>query len=1509
MSWAKRLARVFLGGAVSGGSWGKGASAPRGRRVAVEALEDRRLLSVGFDVTDVDTGGVTPYGDPIVFGNAVYFSGHEATHGAELWKMDANEDVSLVADINPDSESSHPREFAVLGNTLFFSAGEPDHGVELWAMNQDGSVTLVEDIAPGSAPSTPSELTRFDSEIYFHARHNDGNVAVWKVDESGNVRMVQEMGDSTPWRYNWIKAQFTVVNEHLYYRDPQSRFWKLDSSDTSYELGQLEYDSRITALDDSLFILEPGHHGNDSYVRPSVWQLDSFGERTFLGYFGRVPVDPVPFDYSQSFYQQLPITLDSTVYIPVVEALGLSYGDDSAALWSIDATGQTEQVTDLGVFSFGAEPINMSLLGDWLFFNDGNYELHVVAPPGMAEVASGVPRTIFDSSVAFGDFLYFRSGNGFKKLGIPEFDYGDAPESYGASLTANGARHVATGPTLGAKRDAEADGLPTVSADGDDIATSDDEDGVTFASTTFVTSADVNVQNAPDGAKLDGWVDFNGDGSFGGPGEQIFDSLDVIEGANPLSFVVPEGAIAGDTYARFRLSSAGGLAPIGSAADGEVEDYLVSIIPADTPYSLLSETVDVGHGAFPEGVSSVVIDGNYGISGATVYHRDGNEWREMQQLSPESTLDTDGYGKASAISGTRVAVAADTSVFVYELVEGEWRTQGAWALPTDSVAGEIVLDGDTLAVQASDISVLVYQWVDVEWGLASEWTLPEDSGTISDVDLEGPTIAVLAHTPDQQYYDSKDLASLFLIEQVDGNWEVVQALGHKWVDSIQLKNGTLGVRKNGFYIYEDWDTARGSLSAGVVSVYRRTENGWVGKGYSAEVTREWWGTFANEDIWDEWDDGLGMALAVDGDRAFGVADEYILELQWNDSLGHWEEVGRISVDFASPIALDGDVVAYEDAQSVIIDSPSGERHISLGSTLDFLEIEDGTVFASVPDVDQVQWYDVNFESETEEFQVAVKEGGEITVSTSGETIPRIDVYDPSGQLVASDWSFLTCVASSMGVYTVKTTAQTDQWVSYDVSILSEVPASTGPLVADYLEMVYALPPDQANLLPLEAARDGYLTVVGREVNSTDEFGFVLLDEDKNVLETASPTTDQGAGAWSYERRLDYLVTGGESFYLMVLGDGSQVDLRVCNLVSQTGDTVDVFDTYRDDRYLFSVSDTFDVTANSVDYRFDDATSFTFHSEAGDDTIEMVDSDGDDTLTVSPSQMVLSGTTSGGTAFSATADGFRYAHGYAKAGGNDAAQFVGSAQADRVKAYEQLVKAMGGAHYARAKFFERVEVDLGDGVDAAVIVPSSGSDVLRAMKDEVCVAHDVDLAAGARPAFASMAYDVTIVGAERVVARGRGGDDWVELHDSALNDVFIAKPHKVEMMNGPREGVERGAEYRISARGYRNVSAIADQGGDTDVAKLYDTGEEGVDVWAAAYADGQTWSTMASPSRLLYEVLAFEQVGGYGFNGGLGEGHGTNRPEHGDDVDFVFKYGYWEGDEEPGPTDPRTERGR
>ena len=88
-------------------------------------------------------------------------------------------------------------------------------------------------------------------------------------------------------------------------------------------------------------------------------------------------------------------------------------------------------------------------------------------------------------------------------------------------------------------------------------------------------------------AKVDAWVDFNQDGVFDATTERVTPAAgaDVVNGTNLVTFAVPGGAVLGDTFARVRLSSAGGLNPDGEAVDGEVEDYQVTIAePPATVY-------------------------------------------------------------------------------------------------------------------------------------------------------------------------------------------------------------------------------------------------------------------------------------------------------------------------------------------------------------------------------------------------------------------------------------------------------------------------------------------------------------------------------------------------------------------------------------------------------------------------------------------------------------------------------------------------------------------------------------------------------------------------------------------------------------------------------------------------------------------------------------------------------------------------------------------------------------
>lgn len=162
-------------------------------------------------------------------------------------------------------------------------------------------------------------------------------------------------------------------------------------------------------------------------------------------------------------------------------------------------------------------------------------------------------------------------------------DWGDAPDpTYPAVRLSGGASHlIVPNFLLGALEDPEPDGQPNPAATGDDNAGLADEDGIQFLGPVLISSnafVQVNLLSGPAGGFLDAWLDFNSNGSWGDPGDQIFSSLPIPPGVSTNVFSVPGNAVLGKTFARFRLSSTGGLTPLGSAMDGEVEDYLLTIL-------------------------------------------------------------------------------------------------------------------------------------------------------------------------------------------------------------------------------------------------------------------------------------------------------------------------------------------------------------------------------------------------------------------------------------------------------------------------------------------------------------------------------------------------------------------------------------------------------------------------------------------------------------------------------------------------------------------------------------------------------------------------------------------------------------------------------------------------------------------------------------------------------------------------------------------------------------------
>ncbi len=160
---------------------------------------------------------------------------------------------------------------------------------------------------------------------------------------------------------------------------------------------------------------------------------------------------------------------------------------------------------------------------------------------------------------------------------IKGYDYGDSPSTYPKAW-----HKVTTGGLyLGYKVDVESNHQPDSDAMGDDSHGVDDEDGITFHSDTLTPgSVFGGVITISDAGYLNAWIDFNRDGDWDDEYEHVMDNESIT--STNATFSWPVYTIGkGKTYARFRFSSQTGLGPGGSAEDGEVEDYCLTLAGTD----------------------------------------------------------------------------------------------------------------------------------------------------------------------------------------------------------------------------------------------------------------------------------------------------------------------------------------------------------------------------------------------------------------------------------------------------------------------------------------------------------------------------------------------------------------------------------------------------------------------------------------------------------------------------------------------------------------------------------------------------------------------------------------------------------------------------------------------------------------------------------------------------------------------------------------------------------------
>ncbi len=272
-------------------------------------------------------------------------------------------------------------------------------------------------------------------------------------------------------------------------------------------------------------------------------------------------------------FQSMFVACDSAIMTVMASQFGLLNA------W-IDYNGDgdfdsAEQITTNTAVISGPNPININVPCDAVAQSSSYARFRVSAAGGDGPTGAAMTGEVEDYVIT-----------------IKGMDLGDAPDTYSTTMAMGGAQHIVdpVNPLyLGACVDTEAEGQPMMAADGDDsgvglaevgscAVANDDEDGVIFTDPLVVCDNGNITVTAAQAGRLDAWIDFNGDGDFGEAADQIFTNQALSAGANILNVNVPCGALPqASSYARFRFSSAGGLAAGGSAMDGEVEDYNVVI--------------------------------------------------------------------------------------------------------------------------------------------------------------------------------------------------------------------------------------------------------------------------------------------------------------------------------------------------------------------------------------------------------------------------------------------------------------------------------------------------------------------------------------------------------------------------------------------------------------------------------------------------------------------------------------------------------------------------------------------------------------------------------------------------------------------------------------------------------------------------------------------------------------------------------------------------------------------
>ncbi|TCS42394.1 LruC domain-containing protein [Reinekea marinisedimentorum] len=293
----------------------------------------------------------------------------------------------------------------------------------------------------------------------------------------------------------------------------------------------------------------------------------------------------------------------------------------------------------------------------------------------------------------------------FASVRSTRVDWGDAPDSYGTTLTENGPRHGFDDSLYFGTELTDGEYYAAAYPASDDNDLFDDEDGIRWQSEWQAGLHQELLLSVVGSGYANVWIDWNGNGRFDEQTEHAIRNQRLASGEHRIPVLIPNDAVIGDTWLRARISSDEGLQPTGGAVDGEVEDHLISIQPTALTKRYFPSAAGWATLAFEDRWPQA---GDYDFNDVVLNYRIVETWQGSNALRTDITIQIKALG-ASYRSGFAVHLPGfdSSQINVQELFIST--PAGAYFSPQSLDAEHSILEVSDDLLAATGVGCAFYQ--------------------------------------------------------------------------------------------------------------------------------------------------------------------------------------------------------------------------------------------------------------------------------------------------------------------------------------------------------------------------------------------------------------------------------------------------------------------------------------------------------------------------------------------------------------------------------------------------------------------------------------------------------------------------------------------------------------------------------------------------------------------------------------------------------------------------------